>query len=356
MMGNRKIKAIMYGMGKIGMLATKYMIEKGIEIVGAIDLNPDIVGKDLGEVAGLGSPLNIIISNDADAILSRQGADIAIVSIFSQMDRMYPIFKKCIENNLNVITSAEEALYPWGIAPILASELDEIAKKHGVTLTASGSQDSFRLNIISLLTGACRTIESITLKQSSDLSGSGSSSITNYHIGDTKEVSYKKIKEKGLPIFSLKICLEAIITDLGLTIRSTEENAELITADKDVEAKGVPGGIVKKGLVIGMAKTINVSTEQGIQFRGEQISKVYTEEEKEERVLGIYNECFIKGVPELHYKLFVNEIETKSTAVAPMVNRIPDVLNSEPGFITAEKLTKLKFRPLPPQYYLKEER
>lgn len=353
MMENRKIKAIVYGVGTIGRVATRYMIAKGIAIVGAIDSNPDIVGKDLGVVAGLDSPLNVVISNDADAVLSRLGADIAIVSIFSQMDRMYPVFKKCIENNLNVITPTEEALYPWGISPALASELDGIAKKHGVTLTASGQQDSFRLNIISLLTGACRTIESVSIKQTSDLSGSGSSSVTNYHVGETKEDSYKKIKEKGVALNSLRICLEAIIADLGLTIKKIEEKPDLTTADEDVEAKGVPGGIVKKGLVTGMAKITNISTEQGIQFHGEQISKVFT---KEEQVEGIFNECFIKGVPELHYKLFVNEIESKSTSVASMVNRIPDVLNSEPGFITVEKLAKLKFRPFPLQYYLKEGR
>lgn len=352
-MGNREIKAIVYGVGTIGKIATRYMMEKGVEIVGAIDLNPDIVGKDLGEVAGLGRPLNVVISNDADAVLSRQRADIAIVSIFSQMDRMYPMFKKCIENNLNVLTPAEEALYPWGISPDLASELDELAKKHGVTITASGSQDSFRLNVISLLTGACKSIESVTLRQTSDLSQSGPASVTNYHIGDTKEDFYKKIKEKGLPLSSLRICLEAIIADLGLTIKKIEESADLTTADTDVEAKGVPGGIVKKGLVTGMAKIINISTEQGIQFRGEQISKAFT---KEEKVDGALNECFIKGVPELHYKLFVREVESKSTAVASMVNRIPDVLNSEPGYITVEKLAKLKFRPFSLQYYLKEER
>ena len=56
MIESRKIKAIVYGVGTIGKIATRYMMEKGIEIVGAIDLSPVIVGKDLGEVAGLGRP------------------------------------------------------------------------------------------------------------------------------------------------------------------------------------------------------------------------------------------------------------------------------------------------------------
>ena len=84
----RRIKAIVYGVGVIGRLATKYMVEEGVDIVGAIDVNPEVAGKDLGEVAGLGRPLNVKISDDADVVLSEQEADIAVVSIFSQMDRL----------------------------------------------------------------------------------------------------------------------------------------------------------------------------------------------------------------------------------------------------------------------------
>jgi 4-hydroxy-tetrahydrodipicolinate reductase len=79
----RKIRAIVYGVGAINMLAVRYMLEKGVDIVGAIDVNPEIVGKDLGEVAGLARLLNVKITDDADTVLSKREADIAVVSIFS---------------------------------------------------------------------------------------------------------------------------------------------------------------------------------------------------------------------------------------------------------------------------------
>jgi len=344
----RRIKAIVYGVGTMGKIMTRYMVEKGVDIVGAIDVNRDIVGKDLGEVAGLGRPLNVKISDNADTVLSEQEADIAIVAVFTQMDRMYPIFKQCIENGLNVLTLSEEALYPWEVSPQLAAKLDKLAKKHGVTISASGTQDSFRVNLMAVLTGASHTIESISVRQTGDLSQSGQVAMVNYHIGETKDEFYQKTREKRVPLSTLTMCLEAIIADLGLTIKKEEQSAEPATDEMDVEAKSF--GIVKKGLVNGMTKIIDIGTEEGIKFHGEQTMKVFNEDEKAE---GELNECYVKGVPALHLRITIHDIEAKSSIAAHIINRISDVINSEPGYITVEKLAKLKFRAFPLQCYLK---
>ena len=48
----RKVKVIQIGVGKMSIYAMRYVYEKGGEIVGAVDINPNIIGKDIGKIIG----------------------------------------------------------------------------------------------------------------------------------------------------------------------------------------------------------------------------------------------------------------------------------------------------------------
>lgn len=341
----RKVRAIVYGAGAMGQVITKFMVDKGVDIVGAIDINPDIVGRDLGEVVGLGYPLNVKIDDNADAVLSEQEADIAIVALFTEMEKMYPYLKKCIENGLNVITTSEEAFYPWTTSPILTSKLDKLAKKHGVTVTGSGYQDTFLVNLITLLTGTSHIIEFITGKEKYNINDYGSVVARHNHVGQTKEEFDKDTEEHGIEPSYFRMNLESLIADLGLTIKKLRQRTEPTIDDVDIECKSLDM-IVKRGQVTGISNIIDVDTEQGITFRGEMIGKVYRESEVD------INEWFIKGVPDTYLKN--DRVAIRTTTCTQMVNRIPDVINSEPGYITVENLPKLKYRAFPLHYYLKK--
>ena len=135
----------------------------------------------------------------------------------------------------------------------------------------------------------------------------------------------------------------SLVADLGLTVKREDLTIEPIVEDVDIEAKRI-GKFVKKGNIAGLIEIYEIDTEQGIKIRGEAIAKVYRPDEVD------FTEWHIKGIPELHLK--IDGAPTRLATCTQTVNRIPDVINAEPGYVTAEKLPKLKYRAYPLHLYL----
>ena len=93
---------------------------------------------------------------------------------------------------------------------------------------------------------------------------------------------------------------------------------------------------IKKGIATGMSAVVTTETEEGITLETKCVGKVYAPTEFDK------NEWTIEGEP--NTTLVINRPATVELTCATIVNRIPDVINAEPGYVTTEKLGDLQFK------------
>jgi 4-hydroxy-tetrahydrodipicolinate reductase len=334
----RRIKAVVYGVGAMNSVATRMMLEKGVDIIGALARSPEKVGRDLGQVAGLGVDTGVIVEDDPDRVLSTRQADIAVIAVASYMSDMFEHLRRCAEHGVNAVTIAEEALYPWNTSPMQTAELDQLARSNGVTITGTGHQDVYWVNLVSMVLATAHRIDSVTGRASWNVDDYGPEVTKDQQVNRTVEEFDAWLAESDRPPTFGRNTLGALVEDLGLTATEVTSTTRPDFAQQPVASDSL-GITVEPGRVIGFTDVDVVRSHQGITLTFEMTGRLYEEGEAD------VNDWEVMGEPSL--RLTNPAVPTMMSTVCQMVNRIPDVINAPPGFITIEKLPRPRYRTFP---------
>ena len=356
----RKIKAVQYGVGKMSVYTMRYMLEKDVEIVGAIDVNPDVVGKDIGEVLGREN-MGVVVTDakDAKTMLENVKPDICIVTTRSLIGEVEEPFMLCASLGINAISTCEEAFYPINSNPTLTKKIDELAKTNNCTITGSGYQDIYWGQLITSIAGSTQKITKIKGSSSYNVEEYGIALAEAHGAGltldefDKQVASVDRVSDEQrqasidageyLPSYMWNVN-GWLCSKLGLTVKRQSQKCVPQTHTEDIFSSTL-NMTIKAGDATGMSAVVTTETEEGIIIESECIGKVYAPDEFDKNI------WTVEGEPTT--TITVEKPATVELTCGTIVNRIPDVINAPAGYVTTEKMGDLDYKKSNLEKYVK---
>ena len=193
------------------------------------------------------------------------------------------------------------------------------------------------------LAGCCQHVECLEGVGQFNIDDYGPQVARNNHVGDSLAEFAAAFSEASGPPAYFQTVADLICADLGLTIREVRENVRPATEAVTVTCTAL-GLDVKPGDVTGKVTEVEVTTEEGTELHLELRERLYLEGETD------LNRWVLHGLPDV-----VLENPSPATDVltcATIVNRVPDVLSAPAGYVTADRLPRLRYASRPLHSYV----
>jgi len=325
-----KPQVAIYGAGQYALESVRIMHRKGWDIVAAYNRAGEKVGRDIGELAGI-EPLGVLVEDCEEANYGSSGANIAIHSVADRLDYNWPGHQRLLGAGINVICHGGESNFPWGSRPELAGRLDELAKAHGVTFTGTGIWDYSRIWSGLLAAGSASELTGLIHRTLTNGEAAGLELLKV--CGGTLTLAEFSELNEGLLAGIYKTVPHQVLWALGLEVTDVSEEREPILDSEPVFSNAL-GANIEPGICLGTRITTRVRTREGINATSINELRVLKPGEKEHMVWEV------QGRPETVIR--VDRTDSMHSSAACMVNRVPDVLNAEPGIQVISQLGPIR--------------
>ncbi len=318
------IRVIHFGLGPIGAGVVRQVANrKGFKVVGAVDVDPAKVGRDLGDVAGVGRQLKVKVSNDARKAIKASKPDVAVLCTQSSLKKVLPQIEAIVKMKVPIVSTTEELAYPTKANMKYAREIHQLAKKYKVAILGTGVNPGFVMDALPItLTGVCERVEAIRIDRIQDARIRRLPFQQKIGAGLTREQFQKKVDDGSVRHVGLTESVSMIADALGWKVDKITDEIQPKIASAAVASEFLA---VDPGYVCGIVQ-------DGVGYRdGEPVITLHME-----AYLGApesYDAVEITGSPALKMKM-AGGVHGDVATASITVNSIPKILDVAPGLHT----------------------
>jgi hypothetical protein len=320
-MNIKPISVAQYGIGPIGAEIVRLLLTKPwVKLAAAVDIDPNKIGKDVGEVIGLGREAGVKVTPNLETKV-----DVVCHSTGSRLSEVHDQLHELLGGGAHVVSTCEELSFPLDAA--IREELQQVARANNVTLLGTGVNPGFVMDKLPLtITSVCQDVKSVEIIRIQNASTrreplqrkvGASMTVDEFRAA----VDAGKIKHMGL-----RESLIMVGNGLGVEFTDvSDEKIDPIVADREIVTQYLR---VAPGQVAGVHQTIygkgriDVSLELRMYVGAEEVAA--------DRVI-------VRGVPDVELEIKGGVHGDRATA-AMVVNAIPRVIQARPGVLTMDDI------------------
>ncbi|MCB9094498.1 MAG: hypothetical protein H6621_05450 [Halobacteriovoraceae bacterium] len=327
-----KIKVLVVGLGPIGQAVCKHIFTKdSLEIIGALDIYPELEGRDLGEVCGVNDK-NVFVKSKASELPLAE-AQVAVITTTSSFRNLVGHIRPFIENGISIVTTCEEASYPWVSFPDISKDLNYMLVSNNCSMLSTGVNPGFLMDYLpNVMSGISESVESVEVHRFQNALKRRLPFQMKIGSGLTEEDFQAKVKAGEIKHMGLKESAWIIAKGMKLKVSRIDELIQPILATQELKTENFN---IEKAMVVGIDQTAIGLDSNGmigvkLHFRASLV-----EPDDIDRIM-------ISGKPNITTQI-EGGVHGDGATIAIVVNSIAGVCEAKPGLKTVLDFAQIRY-------------
>jgi len=247
----KRYRVVQWATGNVGSRALRRAIEHpDLELVGVWVHSADKVGRDAGELAGLG-PIGVAATNSMEHVLALKPDCVLYMPHVCDFDEICRI----LESGSNIVTTRMELQNPAALDAAICARVEAACQRGNSSIHATGSSPGFITEAMPIVLASIqRRLDHLSVNEFADCSSRNSPEMLFGMMGFGKQPGPASQPQLDHARMCFGPSLQLVATALRLPVDKVEVHGAQGVARKDVH---IAAGVVPAGTVAAMKTTVS---------------------------------------------------------------------------------------------------